>query len=99
MPMYSQPRILKLLEALRDTTASIYFVPDVLLFDLIQARVQAIGGMPVLAVCESPFRGLDAALKRVSDIVLAAAILVLIAPLMLAIALGGKASSPRPARF
>jgi len=99
MPMYSQPRMLKLLEDLRDTTASIYFVPDVLLFDLIQARVDAIGGMPVLAVCESPFRGLDAALKRLSDIALAAAILVLIAPLMLAIALGVKASSPGPVLF
>jgi putative colanic acid biosynthesis UDP-glucose lipid carrier transferase len=99
MPMVSQPRILNLLEDLRDTTASIYFVPDVLLFDLIQARVDAIGGMPVLAVCESPFRGLDAALKRISDIALAAAILVLIAPLMLGIALGVKASSPGPVLF
>jgi len=99
MPMCSQPRILKLLEDLRDTTASIYFVPDVLLFDLIQARVDAIGGMPVLAVCESPFRGLDAMLKRASDLVLAAALLVLIAPLMLAIALGVKLSSPGPVLF
>jgi putative colanic acid biosynthesis UDP-glucose lipid carrier transferase len=99
MPNFSQPRILRLLEDLRDTTASIYFVPDVLLFDLIQARVDAIGGMPVLAVCESPFRGLDAALKRASDLALAAAILGLVAPLMLAIALGVKASSPGPVLF
>jgi putative colanic acid biosynthesis UDP-glucose lipid carrier transferase len=99
LPMYSEPRIVKLLEDLRDTTASIYFVPDVMLFDLIQARVDAIGGMPVLAVCESPFRGLDAALKRLSDIVLAAAILALIAPLMLVIALGVKWSSPGPVLF
>src|SRR5947209_19056583 len=28
LPMASQPRILKLLEELRDTTASIYFTPD-----------------------------------------------------------------------
>jgi putative colanic acid biosynthesis UDP-glucose lipid carrier transferase len=83
MPMTAQPRILKLLVDLRDTTASIYFVPDVQLFDLIQARVEAIGGMPVLAVCESPFRGLEALLKRASDLVLAGVILALITPLML----------------
>jgi putative colanic acid biosynthesis UDP-glucose lipid carrier transferase len=98
MPMAS-PRILKLLEDLRDTTASIYFVPDVLLFDLIQARVDSIGGMPALAVCESPFRGLDAALKRASDLALAGAILALIAPLALGIALGVKWSSPGPVLF
>ena len=41
LPMASQPRILKLLEELRDTTASIYFVPDIFVFDLIQARVDS----------------------------------------------------------
>jgi putative colanic acid biosynthesis UDP-glucose lipid carrier transferase len=99
LPMASQPRILKLLEELRDTTASIYFVPDILLFDLIQARVDTIGGMPVLAVCESPFYGLNALFKRASDLALAAAILVLIAPLMLGIALGVKLSGPGPVLF
>ena len=33
LPMASQPRILKLLDDLRDTTASIYFVPDLFIFD------------------------------------------------------------------
>ena len=32
LPMASQPRILHLLEQLRDTTASIYFVPDIFVF-------------------------------------------------------------------
>jgi putative colanic acid biosynthesis UDP-glucose lipid carrier transferase len=99
LPMSAQPRLRGLLDALRDTTASIYFVPDVLLFDLIQARLDSIGGIPVLAVCESPFRGLDALLKRASDLVLASAILVLIAPLMALIALGVKLSSPGPVLF
>jgi putative colanic acid biosynthesis UDP-glucose lipid carrier transferase len=57
LPMASQPRILRLLEDLRDTTASIYFVPDIFVSDLIQARVDSIGGLPVVAVCESPFYG------------------------------------------
>ncbi|HET9735266.1 MAG TPA: undecaprenyl-phosphate glucose phosphotransferase [Burkholderiales bacterium] len=99
LPMTAQPRILALLEALHDTTASIYFAPDIFLCDLIQARVQTIGGLPVLAVCESPFYGMDGLLKRAIDIVLASAILVLIAPLMLAIALAVKHSSPGPVLF
>ena len=99
LPMASQPRILKLLESLRDTTASIYFIPDIFVFDLIQARVDSIGGLPVVAVCETPFTGLDGVLKAASDFILGALILVLIAPLMLAIAAGVKLSSPGPILF
>ncbi|MDD5250376.1 MAG: undecaprenyl-phosphate glucose phosphotransferase [Rhodocyclaceae bacterium] len=99
LPMTSQPRIRKLLDELRDTTASIYFVPDILLFDLIQARTDTVGGIPVLAVCETPFYGVNAIVKRASDLVLATAILILISPLMLAIAVAIKYSSPGPVLF
>ncbi len=99
LPMASQPRILKLLESLRDTTASIYFIPDIFVFDLIQARVDSIGGLPVVAVCETPFTGLDGVLKAASDFALALLILVCISPLLLAIALGVKLSSPGPVLF
>lgn len=99
LPMTSQPRILRLLEDLHDTTASVYFAPDILRYDLIQARVETIGGLPVLAVCESPFYGVDGLIKRVSDIVLASMILALISPLMLAITIAVKLTSPGSALF
>src|SRR5688572_6549862 len=99
LPMASQPRILKLLEELRDTTASIYFVPDIFVADLIQGRVDSIGGLPVVAVCESPFYGFNGIVKRISDFVLAAVILLMISPLMIAIALGVKLSSRGPVLF
>ncbi len=99
LPMTAQPRILALLESLHDTTASIYFAPDIFLCDLMQARVQTLGGLPVLAVRESPFYGMDGLVKRASDLVLASAILALIAPLMLGIALAVKWTSPGPVLF
>ncbi len=99
LPMASQPRILKLLEELRDSTASIYFVPDIFVFDLIQARVDSIGDLPVVAVCETPFYGFNGMLKRLSDLLFSGLILILISPLMLAIALGVKLSSPGPVLF
>jgi putative colanic acid biosynthesis UDP-glucose lipid carrier transferase len=99
LPMASQPRILELLGMLRDTTASIYFVPDIFMFDLIQARVDIINGIPVVAVCETPFYGFNGLIKNVSDYVLAIAALVLTAPLMLSIALAVKLSSPGPILF
>jgi putative colanic acid biosynthesis UDP-glucose lipid carrier transferase len=99
LPMASQPRILRLLEDLRDTTASIYFVPDIFVSDLIQARMDSIGGIPVVAVCETPFYGFNGFVKRASDFLLSLLILALISPLMIAIALGVKLSSPGPILF
>jgi putative colanic acid biosynthesis UDP-glucose lipid carrier transferase len=55
--------------------------------------------MPVLAVCETPFHGINGIIKRFSDIVLASAILALIAPVMLMIAVGIKRTSPGPVFF
>jgi len=99
LPMASQPRIMKLLDGLHDTTASVYFTPDIFIFDLIQGRMDSIGGMPVLAVCETPFSGMNGVVKRASDIVLATLILLLISPVLAAIAIGVKITSPGPALF
>ena len=99
LPMSGHPRIRALLDVLGDTTASIYFVPDLSAFDLMQARFGQIRGMPLVAVRESPFRGMAGLLKRGSDIVLAAAALLLVAPLLAAIAIAVKRSSPGPVLF
>jgi putative colanic acid biosysnthesis UDP-glucose lipid carrier transferase len=99
LPMASQPRILQLLDDLRDTTASIYFLPDIFLTDLIQGRLDSVEGIPLVSVCETPFTGLNGMVKRLSDMVLASLILLLLSPLMLAIAMGVKLSSPGPMLF
>ena len=99
LPMASQQRILSLLEALRDTTGSIYFVPDTFVTDLIQGRMDSVGGIPVVAVCETPFMGVNRVIKRSTDVVLATLILVLISPLLLIIALMIKLTSPGPVIF
>jgi putative colanic acid biosynthesis UDP-glucose lipid carrier transferase len=94
LPMASQPRIKNLLDSLKDTTASVYFVPDMFVTDLIQGRTDSVCGLPVISVCETPFRGPAGLLKRTSDMVLATVILLLLSPFMLLIALGVKLSSP-----
>lgn len=93
LPMMQEARIIKLLDDLRDTTVSIYFIPDIFFFDLIQSRISDVNGIPVVSVCETPFSGARGLLKRLSDVVIASAILVLISPLLLLIALGVKLSS------
>jgi putative colanic acid biosynthesis UDP-glucose lipid carrier transferase len=58
-----------------------------------------VAGLPVVAVCESPFTGFNGVIKRISDIVLSLLILILISPIMLAVAIGIKLSSPGPIIF
>ncbi|WP_409656934.1 undecaprenyl-phosphate glucose phosphotransferase [Caldimonas sp.] len=99
LPLGSQPRIVRLLEQLQGTTASLYYVPDVFGISIIQGRLQDMGGVPVVGICETPFTGTNELVKRLSDIVMASVILVLISPLMLVIALGVKLSSPGPVIF
>jgi putative colanic acid biosynthesis UDP-glucose lipid carrier transferase len=99
LPMARDPRVLRMLDELRDTTASVYFVPSTLPFEPIQARVDHIGGIPVIAVCESPYRGINGVQKRALDLLVASLALLLTWPLLLAIAAGVKLSSPGPALF
>ncbi|MDO9196990.1 undecaprenyl-phosphate glucose phosphotransferase [Rhodoferax sp.] len=99
LPMASQPRILQILDELKDTTASIYFVPDMFVTDLIQGQPGSVCGMPVISVCDTPFKGADGALKRISDVVLSLLILVLISPLLLVIAIAVKMDSSGPVIF
>jgi putative colanic acid biosysnthesis UDP-glucose lipid carrier transferase len=99
LPMGSQPRIQKLLEELQGTTASLFFVPDVFGINIIQGRLQDINGVPVVGICETPFTGTNELIKRLSDVVLASLILVLISPVLLMVAIGVKRSSPGPILF
>lgn len=99
LPMSAQPRILQLLEELQDTTTSIYFIPDIYLFDLIQPNMTIIMGVPLVAICESPFDGNNGISKRIADILLSSLILMMILPLMVLIAFAVKLSSPGPIIF
>jgi putative colanic acid biosynthesis UDP-glucose lipid carrier transferase len=94
LPIKHEERTKKLLDELHDTTASIYFVPDIFVFDLIQSRVDLLNGIPVLALCETPFVGIDGLVKRVTDLVIAFALFVLLSPLMLLVALGVAVTTP-----
>ncbi|HRH79843.1 MAG TPA: undecaprenyl-phosphate glucose phosphotransferase [Thiobacillaceae bacterium] len=99
LPISQRERISALLMALKDTTASIYLVPDIFTYDLIQARIDQMGGIPVIAILETPFTSINALNKRMEDIVLSLLILVLISPVMLLIALAVKLSSHGPVIF
>jgi putative colanic acid biosynthesis UDP-glucose lipid carrier transferase len=99
LPMLPHPRILNLLDGLRDSTASVYFVPDMFMFDLINARFDRVNGVPVVSIRDTPYFGVGGLVKRLSDIVISSLILLLIFPVMALIAVGVKLSSRGPVLF
>jgi putative colanic acid biosysnthesis UDP-glucose lipid carrier transferase len=99
LPIANVPRIGEMVQELRDTTASIYFVPDVFAFDLIQGRLVEINGMPALSVCDTPFHGMDAALKTITDFLFGSMMLLIAAVPMAFVAAAIKLTSPGPVLF
>jgi putative colanic acid biosynthesis UDP-glucose lipid carrier transferase len=96
LPLRHMRRMQNLLSELSDTTASLYFLPDVFVFDLIQARSGEILGVPVVSLCETPFHGFRPIAKRVLDIVLASCAVLALSPVLLAAAIAVKLSSAGP---
>jgi len=92
-------RVRELVHNLGDTTASIYFLPDVSGFDCIQQRASEILGMPVVAMCETPFHGYRGLIKRLMDVTIAVGALIVLSPVLIAIALAVKHGSPGPVLF
>ena len=99
LPIRHVKRVMDLLDDLRDTTASIYYVPDIFVFNLIQARPSEIHGIPVVAMLETPFFGYRGVVKRVTDVGFSAIILVLLLPLLVLIALAIMLTSRGPVIF
>ena len=99
IPISHVQRTQDLLDDLKDTTASIYFVPDIFVVDLIQSRSDEVAGIHVLAICETPFYGWRGILKRLSDIVLASTMLLLAAPILLSIAIAIKVTTSESVFF
>jgi putative colanic acid biosysnthesis UDP-glucose lipid carrier transferase len=91
--------IAPVVDALHDSVASVYFVPDSKLFGLGHMQYAEIDGTPVLVAYETPFIGVARLLKRFVDVLLSSLILLMLSPLLLVVAIGVKLSSPGPVVF
>ncbi|GAA4425310.1 undecaprenyl-phosphate glucose phosphotransferase [Bremerella cremea] len=98
-PMRAETRIRNVLNHLGDTTASVYIVPDFFVFEILHSRWSDIRGLPVVSVYENPLLGVDGILKRVSDIILASFVLLLLSIPMALVALAVKLTSKGPVFF
>jgi Undecaprenyl-phosphate glucose phosphotransferase len=84
---------------LADSTAAVRLVPDLGRAFTLNASVEDFDGLPVVLVTETPEQGWNAVLKRAFDVVFSGVGLLLLAPVMLAVAIWVKLDSPGPLLF
>jgi putative colanic acid biosynthesis UDP-glucose lipid carrier transferase len=94
-----QPHLCELVKGLSDTTASVYLIPDMFMFELLHARSESINGLASISIFDSPMDGAWSVVKRVEDIVLSSLILLMIALPLALIATAIKLTSPGPVLF
>ena len=96
LPLKAEDTVKKIMFLLRHSTVDIRWVPDISSFRLINHSMSEIAGMPVLSLSSSPMVGVSRLLKALEDRLLSALILILISPLLAALSMGVKLSSPGP---
>lgn len=99
LPMEASKRIKHILNTFADANARVHVVPDFFTFDLMQSRLRSVGKMVTVSVYDTPFYGFTSVIKRLEDVFVGSLILLLISPILLAVGIGVKLSSPGPIIF
>ena len=84
------------LSLLADSTVAVRLVPDLTQAFRLNPSVEDFDGMPVVLVTESPEQGWNAVVKRAFDLACSGAGLLVVSPVLAAIALLVKLDSPGP---
>ena len=96
LPLEEHAQLLDLIAVTSRECIDIKVVPDLLQFIALRARLEDLDGLPVINVNDVPLQGVHAWIKRVIDVVLSGAALVVLAIPLAIIAALVKWSSPGP---
>ena len=99
LPLNKHDLMQPMLYTLRHQTLNIRFMPGLRDLPLLNHKATPIGGFYSLDISCSPMDESSRVIKRLEDIVVGGLILLLISPVMLAVALAVKLSSPGPVLF
>lgn len=99
IPLNASEVVESLYFRLLDRHVAVHWVPDIFSLPLVNHTVSEIAGVPVLTLSETPMIGTARMLKAAEDVCLSVVLLVLLAPVMAAIALAIKLDSPGPVFF
>lgn len=99
LPLEDHQRLPEIMAQLKDSIVDIKIVPDLYQFASLGGAIEEFEGLPVISLQECPLDGINLFTKRVADLVLGCALLVVFSPLMLLIAALVKLSSRGPVFF
>jgi exopolysaccharide biosynthesis polyprenyl glycosylphosphotransferase len=97
LPHGEYGRLGAILREIGDDPVTIHLVPDVYGLATLRGGIEEFEGVPLIHLRESPLHGWNLVLKRGTDLLVASVALIVAAPLMAALALAIRATSPGPA--
>jgi Undecaprenyl-phosphate glucose phosphotransferase len=99
LPGEQRERLLHLIKTCEDERLEFKIVPDLLEVMSTRAASDSIDGLPVVGIRRSQLRGIGAKTKRIIDVNVSAALLILLSPLLLLITVLIKTTMPGPVFF
>ncbi len=94
LPLEEHVKMLGIVDAASRECIELKVVPDLLQFIALRARLEELDGVPIISLNDVPLQGFNALLKRVIDVGISAAALVVLALPMAVIAALVKLTSP-----
>src|SRR3954469_22939456 len=96
LPSRSMHHLPRIMEVCADTTVDVKIVPDVYQDATILGGLEEFGGLPIVNLQSTGVLGINAIAKRIFDLVFSALFLVLLSPLLAAVAILVKPTSRGP---
>lgn len=98
-PPIADHDLTELVGKLQDLPTMVYVVPNIWMFNLLRSKIHRVKGISMIALWETPLYDLQYDLKRLIDITFALMGLIAFAPVLMAIGVAVKLSSPGPVLF
>ncbi len=99
LPLDAHRTMLAVLQEVGRTVADVRVVPDLLQYITFRAGVEDLDGLPVVHLTQVPLTGWMSLVKRVLDVAISAAALVVLAPVYAAIALAIRIADGSPVLY
>ena len=99
LPSRSMHHLSRVMDICADTTVDVKLVPDVYQYATLFGGLEEFGGLPIVNLQSTGVLGINAVAKRIFDLAFSAIFLLTLSPLLAALALLVKASSPGPVLY
>jgi putative colanic acid biosynthesis UDP-glucose lipid carrier transferase len=99
LPLRDEQRIRNLVTDLTEYPVQVRYVPDIFGFQLLRHSFSEVAGMPVIGLTDTPMQGVQRVSKAIEDYAGGGIVLLLLSPLLLAIALAIRLTSAGPVLY